>query len=71
VTESPSIPAVSTFVIRLWYEWTAEGPRWRGQIEHVQSGRSAAFLDVDTLLHFLRRFGVEADDPRLPAPDEL
>ena len=59
-----------TFVIRFWRE-TSEGKvRWRGQIEHVQSGQSAAFLDVDAMLRFLHGFGVEADDLCLPAPNE-
>lgn len=43
-----------TFVVRFWRETTAGGLRWRGQIAHVQSGESAAFLDVDAI----RRFGV-------------
>jgi hypothetical protein len=54
--QSPSIPPASTFVIRLWHEWTAEGPRWRGRIEHLQSGESRAFLDWDGLLSFVHRF---------------
>jgi hypothetical protein len=59
---SPSSPPASTFVVRLWYEGTAEGPRWRGRIEHIQSGESAAFLELDGMLSFLRRFGAGAGD---------
>jgi hypothetical protein len=51
----------STFVIRSWREWSAAGPRWRGRIDHVQSGESAAFHDLDGMLGFLGRFGVIAD----------
>jgi hypothetical protein len=54
--------------VRLWHEGTADGPRWRGRIEHVQSGESAAFLELDAMLSFLRRFGVEADDRGRPDP---
>jgi len=56
LAESPSDLPASTFVVRLWYEGTAEGQRWRGRVEHLQSGESRAFLDVDGLLCFLNRF---------------
>jgi hypothetical protein len=59
---------MTTFVVRFWRETSAADVRWRGHIEHVQSGQSAAFLDLATMLHFLRRFGFEAEDPRLVAP---
>jgi len=55
--ESPR-PPNSTFVVRFWREWSATGPRWRGRIEHVQSGKEATFLDLEGLLDFVRRFGV-------------
>ena len=58
----PSFPPVSTLVIRLWREWSVAGSRWRGRIEHVQSGESAAFLDLEGILDFLGRFGVRAGD---------
>jgi len=54
-------PSTSTFVVRFWQEWSAAGPRWRGQIRHVQSGQSAAFLDLDDVLEFIRRFGAMAN----------
>lgn len=60
----------STFVVRFWYETSAGERRWRGQIEHVQSGERVAFLELDAMLSFLRRFGVEAGAPRLPAREE-
>jgi hypothetical protein len=56
MAESHSVPPANTFVVRLWHEWTAEGPRWRGCIEHLQSGESRAFLDWDGLLSFVHRF---------------
>ena len=56
----PSVPTTPmlTFVLRFWRETTAGEERWRGRIEHVQSGESIAFLDIDALLRFLRRFGI-------------
>jgi hypothetical protein len=64
---TPVPPAVSIFVVRFWREGTAAGSHWRGRIEHVQSGEALAFLDMDAMLGFLRRFGVEADDRGRPA----
>jgi len=62
MTESPPVPPISTFVVRFWKEWSVAGPRWRGRIEHVQSGQSVAFLGLDGMLDFVRRFGAMSDD---------
>jgi len=67
MTESPPVPPISTFVVRFWQDWSAAGPRWRGRIEHVQSGQSATFLDLDGMLDFIRRFGAMPDDESQPA----
>jgi hypothetical protein len=56
----PTSPS-STFVVRFWYETSAGERRWRGQIEHVQSGRRIHFLSVDGLLRFLHQFGIGTD----------
>ncbi len=70
MAESPSVPPASTFVVRFWREWLAAGSRWRGRVEHVQSGESAAFLDLNGMLDFVRRFGAMADDEREPAGED-
>lgn len=62
VAEPSSVPPVSTFVIRFWREWSAAGSRWRGRIEHVQSGESVTFLGLGAVLAFIRRFGVMLDE---------
>ena len=62
MTEPSPVPPISTFVVRFWQEWSAAGPRWRGRIEHVQSGESAAFLDLNEMLDFFRRVGVMQGD---------
>lgn len=54
--------ATATFVVRFWHEATAGGERWRGSIEHVQSGESAAFLELDGVLSFLQSFGISLRD---------
>ena len=69
MTELSPVPPVSTFVIRLWREWSAGGARWRGRIEHIQSRESTAFVDLDEMLNFLRCFGVMAEDENLPASE--
>jgi hypothetical protein len=66
MAESSPLPPVSTFVVRFWQEWSAAGSRWRGRIEHVQSGESAAFLDLDEMLDFLRRVGVMGGEESRP-----
>jgi hypothetical protein len=62
MAESPSVPPISTFVVRFWREWSVAGSRWRGRIEHVQSGKSATFSDLKGLLHFIRKVGIMANN---------
>jgi hypothetical protein len=69
LAESPSIPPASTFVVRLWHEWSADGPRWRGRVEHLQSGESGAFLDLDDLLSFVHRFAAVEDEAGQPSAE--
>jgi hypothetical protein len=57
-------PPASTFVLRFWREWSAAGSRWRGRIEHVQSGESAVSLDLQGILDFIERCGVMPDRPK-------
>jgi len=56
--EPSSPPPVNTFVLRFWREWSTATGRWRGRIEHVQSGQRADFADLEEALAFLRGFGV-------------
>ena len=76
---SPSAtPATTTltFVVRFWREWSQGQPRWRGRVEHVESGQQANFLAIEDLLAFFRRFGIGAaiatagrrDDEHQPNP---
>ena len=60
----PSAPATPmlTFVLRIQRETTTGETRWRGSIEHVQSGEAIAFMDFETMLRFLQRFGIRAGD---------
>lgn len=50
----------NTFVVRFWLEWQAECSdqivRWRGRIEHVQSGEGMSFHQAYELLEFIGRF---------------
>jgi hypothetical protein len=62
VTTPSSTTSLSTFVVRFWREWTATGPRWRGHVEHVQSGESTGFLDLRGLVRFIRELGVMANE---------
>jgi hypothetical protein len=62
MVEPPGVPPVSTFVIRFWREWSITTPRWRGRIEHVQSGQHADFVELEGIMEFVQAFGVMAKD---------
>jgi hypothetical protein len=62
---------IATFVIRFWRETIAGESRWRGCIEHVQSGKSAAFLEIDAMLFFMRSFGITVEDPLQRTQEEV
>ena len=68
--ESTPVPPISTVVVRFWQEWSAAGSRWRGRIEHVQSGECATFLDLDEMLDFVHHIGVMGGDESRPARKE-
>jgi hypothetical protein len=53
----------STFIVRFWREQAGAESRWRGRIEHVQSGQRADFLAIEDLLRFFRRFGICSEHP--------
>lgn len=55
---TPAQPAAITFVVRIWPEWSLSGARWRGRIEHLQSGRALAFQEPEQVLAFMRASGV-------------
>jgi len=47
-----------SFVLRLWLEEEAdepEEPDWRGEVEHIQTGRRWTFDTLEETLSFLRR----------------
>ncbi len=69
----PVLPTTiaATFVVRFWRETTSGEVRWRGRIEHIQSGETASFLELDTMLSFLQRFGILSGDYDQPAPKKI
>ena len=66
MAEPSPVPPTSTFVVRLWQEWSAAGSRWRGRIEHVQSGQRLGFQDLDRMVGFIHSFGAFAEDNDRP-----
>ncbi|HDN78828.1 MAG: hypothetical protein DRI61_07175 [Chloroflexi bacterium] len=54
--KTPTRPPLNTFIIRFWREQGAEGVRWHGQIQHIQSGERIAFTDEEVMLSFIRRW---------------
>ncbi len=69
MNKPPAETTTGTFVVRFWHEWSGEEWRWRGRIEHVESGRRADFLGFEGLLAFLDRFGIGSRDPVDPKRD--
>ena len=61
VPTSPAPPA-STFIVRFWRDRSGDESRWRGQIQHVQSGECASCLDLVGILRFIQDLGVMADN---------
>ena len=49
-------------MIRFWREWTVTRKEWRGQIDHLQSGKSCAFIELSELLVFIRSFDIMANE---------
>jgi hypothetical protein len=62
MTETSPIHPLSTFVLRFWREWSAGERQWRGRIEHVQSGASATFLELEEMVDFILGIGIMAED---------
>ncbi len=62
VSQNDPKTVTATFVLRFQRERTAGEERWRGSIEHVASGEAIAFMDFETMLRFLQRFGIRAGD---------
>jgi hypothetical protein len=55
----PSVPSTTTtvtFVLRFWREMNAGEARWRGRIEHVQSGEAVSFTEPEGLNNFIQHF---------------
>lgn len=71
MAEGRSNPPASTFVVRFWREWSAAGSRWRGQVEHVQSGQSATSPDLEGIVSFFQRHGVMDEGPPADGADPL
>lgn len=52
----PPLTSGNTFIVRIWLEWSKDGPCWRGQIVHAQSGEKMAFLSLESMLAFIRSY---------------
>lgn len=61
MANSSFIPPASTFIVRFWFERSAVGSRWRGRIEHVQSGEIATSLELREIMDFIQQRGIMVD----------
>lgn len=64
----------NTFVVRFWWEWQETGAdqtlRWRGRIEHLQSGEGATFREAQQMLAFIGRYVRPLSLPQIKGKDE-
>jgi hypothetical protein len=60
VPSSPPPPA-STFIVRFWWDRSGDESRWRGHIQHVQSGECASCLDLEGILDVIQYLRVMTD----------
>ena len=58
-------------MLRFWREWSAAGPRWRGRIEHLQSGEAITSLDLQGIAEFIQQHGVMAEASDLDGTETL
>jgi hypothetical protein len=70
MTEPTGATRVFTFVVRFWRESSAAGLRWRGRIQHVESGEATSFLELGSMLQFLHSAGALAEDESLTPSGE-
>lgn len=64
MSDVPSGPSINTFVVRIWCESSLDASRWRGRVEHLQSGERLAFEELERVLTFIRDLGIFNDDQR-------
>jgi hypothetical protein len=70
MSEPVGVTRVFTFVVRFWREWSAAGLRWRGRIQHVESGDATSFVEMGRMLQFLGSAGALDEDGNSPAGQE-
>jgi hypothetical protein len=67
-------PPQNTFIVRFWWELPKGEPphtrRWRGRIEHLQSGEVAAFCDVAQILVFIKNFVPTIDATQMDGKED-
>ena len=66
--DCPPVLTGSTFIVRIWMEWSKTGSCWRGQIVHAQSGERMSFLCFDDMLRFIQGYvAMPESEPKEPA----
>jgi hypothetical protein len=61
--------AASTFIIRIWYEWSLTESRWYGRVEQLNTNQTMTFQELSQLLTFFADFGIVNEGERA-APDQ-
>lgn len=56
INKQNSVPPLNTFIVRFWRESDQLTVRWRGQIQHIQTGEQLSFAQEKPMLTFIRRW---------------
>ena len=68
MSRSESGRITATFIVRLWTEHgQGQAPRWRGQVEHVQSGEQLYFRAPAQMLAFIIGRRKKIEEQQRPA----
>jgi hypothetical protein len=49
-----------SFIVRCWAQPSAQGTVWRGEVEHVQSGRKTAFQELSQIRRVLQELLIQS-----------
>lgn len=56
VSKKSSVPPLNTFIVRFWRDPDGSVYRWRGQIQHIQTGEQLSFVQGNVMLTFIQQW---------------
>ncbi|MBM4426003.1 MAG: hypothetical protein FJ031_02060 [Chloroflexi bacterium] len=69
--DAPTLPLISSFIIRFVLDETADQPTYHGVVRHIQTAQEVSFTEWREATEFMRRF-VQLDELQPPSsPDPI